>query len=266
MDTPKFPIIFAGHGSPMNAIEDNTFSQTWAGLGQTLPRPKAILCISAHWQTRGTQVTAMEKPRTIYDFYGFPAELYRQKYPAPGSRELAQRVQSLLGADATGLDSEWGLDHGTWSVLLRMFPGADIPVVQLSLDTNMPEAAHYELAKRLRPLREEGVLVIGSGNMVHNLGVINWAGQPYDWAVQTDAQLKTMIEQRDHTAIIRFPSSSREARLAVPTNEHFLPAVYILALQETSEQFTFFNEDISLGSIGMRGFVSAAAGWGEAKP
>jgi 4,5-DOPA dioxygenase extradiol len=258
MDDQLFPILFVGHGSPMNAIEDNTFSQTWARLGQDLPRPRAILCVSAHWQTRGTQVTAMEKPRTIYDFYGFPPELYRQKYPAPGSVELARRVQSLLGADTAGLDEEWGLDHGTWSVLIRMYPKADIPVVQLSLDMNLPEAAHYELAQRLRPLREEGVLVLGSGNMVHNLGMINWEGKPFEWAVQADARLKAMIEQRDHAGMQRFPPSSREARLAVPTNEHFLPALYILALQGADEQFTFFNEEVSLGSIGMRGFVSAS--------
>jgi len=256
MDTQTFPILFAGHGSPMNAIEDNLFSQTWAQLGQALPRPTSILCISAHWQTRGTQLTAMEKPRTIYDFSGFPAELYQQKYPAPGSADLARRVQALLGAERAGLDSRWGLDHGTWSVLLRMYPQADIPVVQLSLDVNLAESAHYELAKGLRPLREEGVLILGSGNMVHNLGVLNWTGEPLDWAVQADTELKTMIEQRDHPAMIRFPSSSREARLAVPTNEHFLPALYVLALQGPDEPFTFFNEEISLGSIGMRGFVT----------
>ena len=259
METQTFPILFVGHGSPMNAIEDNAFSQTWAKLGQSLPHPKAILCISAHWQTQGTQITAMQNPRTIYDFYGFPPELYQQKYPAPGSADLARRVQDLLGADVAALDNDWGLDHGTWSVLLRMVPEANIPVVQLSLDVNIAEAAHYELAKRLRPLREEGVLVLGSGNIVHNLGVINWAGEPYDWAVQSDARLKAMIEQRDHAAMQRFPASSREARLAVPTNEHFLPALYVLALQDAHEQFAFFNEEIALGSIGMRGFVSAGS-------
>jgi 4,5-DOPA dioxygenase extradiol len=258
MKPQSLPILFVGHGSPMNAIEDNPFSRTWARLGQTLPRPETILCISAHWQTRGTQITAMEKPRTIYDFSGFPPELYQQKYPAPGSVELARRVQAMLGAERAGLDNQWGLDHGTWSVLLRMYPQADIPVVQLSLDVNIAEGGHYELAKRLRPLRDEGVLVMGSGNMVHNLGLLNWAGEPFDWALQADAQLKTMIEQRDHPALISFPTSSREARLAVPTNEHYLPALYILALQDADESLTFFNEAISLGSLAMRGFVSAS--------
>ena len=257
MDNQRHPILFVGHGSPMNAIEDNSFSQTWARLGQSLPHPRAIVCVSAHWQTRGTQVTAMEMPRTIYDFYGFPPELYQQKYPAPGSVELAKRIQDLLGTDTAALNSTWGLDHGTWSVLIRMYPKADLPVVQLSLDMNVPEAAHYELAKRLRVLREEGVLVMGSGNLVHNLGVLNWGAAPHDWALRADAQLKDMIEQRDHAAFLRFPSSSRDARLAVPTNEHFLPGVYVLALQEADEAFTFFNEEVSLGSIGMRGFVSA---------
>ena len=255
MSAKKLPVLFVGHGSPMNAIEDNEFSREWAELGRSLPRPQAILCVSAHWQSRGTQVTAMPQPRTIYDFYGFPPELYRQVYPAPGSPDLARRVQTLLGTERVTLDEGWGLDHGTWSVLIRMFPQADIPVVQLSLDATRPEADHYRLAKGLAPLRDEGILVIGSGNVVHNLSVINWDGAPYDWAVAADARLKDLVTARDHPAIIAYPGSGREARLAVPTNEHFLPLLYVLALQEENENTRFFNEAVSLGSISMRGVV-----------
>jgi 4,5-DOPA dioxygenase extradiol len=255
MNTHPFPALFVGHGSPMNAIEDNEFSRTWAELGASLPRPEAIVCISAHWQTNGSQVTAMPQPKTIYDFYGFPPELYQQVYPAPGSTELAHRVQSCLAPSAVVLDESWGLDHGTWSVLLKMYPQADIPVIQLSLDASQPEAYHYELAKRLRPLRQEGLLVMGSGNLVHNLGLLRWDDRPLDWAMEADTQLKTWIENGDHAAIVKFPTSSRAARLAVPTNEHFLPALYILALQEEGEKTRFFNEKLSLGSLSMRGVI-----------
>jgi 4,5-DOPA dioxygenase extradiol len=255
MNTNRLPAVFAGHGSPMNAIEDTPYSQAWGELGRSLPRPKAILCVSAHWETSGTQVTAMPRPRTIYDFYGFPPELYAQTYPAPGSPELARRVQAVLAPTPVGLDQGWGFDHGAWSVLIRMVPDADIPVVQLSLDATQPEAYHYELARRLAPLREEGVLVLGSGNIVHNLRMIDFSGQPHDWAVEADTRMKELIDARDHPAIVAFPHSSRAARLAVPTNEHFLPVLYVLALQAEGEGLRYFNEDVSLGSLSMRGIV-----------
>jgi 4,5-DOPA dioxygenase extradiol len=239
----------------MNALEDNSFSRTWAEIGTSLPRPKAILCVSAHWQTNGTQATAMPQPKTIYDFSGFPAELYRKVYPAPGSPELAQRAQALLGATAVTLDQNWGLDHGTWSVLIRMFPKADIPVVQLSLDASQPEAMHYELAKRLRPLRNEGVLVLGSGNIVHNLRMLSFDERPLDWALEADERSRPLIEDGDHQGLIDFPHSSKAARLAVPTNEHYLPLLYILALQEKDEGLRFFNDAMSLGSLSMRSIV-----------
>ena len=255
MDTLTLPAIFFGHGSPMNAIEDNEYSQVWAELGRTLPRPAAILCISAHWQTRGTQVTAMEKPKTLYDFYGFPPELYRVVYPAPGSAELARQVQALLSPLPVVQDQDWGLDHGAWSVLSRVYPRADIPVVQLSLDAAVPEAYHYELAKQLRPLRQQGVLVVGSGNIVHNLRLINWQDAPHDWALEADARARELIEARDHAGMIAFPGSIRAARLAVPTHEHFLPLLYILAMQTTDDPLRFFTEKVSMGSLSMRGVV-----------
>jgi 4,5-DOPA dioxygenase extradiol len=255
MKTQKFPVVFAGHGSPMNAIEHNAFSQTWAELGQALPRPSAILCVSAHWETRGTQVTAMTQPKTIHDFGGFPPELYQQVYPAPGAPVLAERVKALLSPTPVGLDQDWGLDHGTWSVLIRMYPRADIPVVQLSLDATQPEATHYELAKRLSPLREEGVLIVGSGNIVHNLRLIDWNDHDLDWAVEADTCMKDLIDARDHAGVIAFPHSSRAARLAVPTNEHFLPVLYVLAQQGAEENLRYFNDKISMGSLSMRGLV-----------
>ena len=236
----------------MNAIEDNRFSQTWADLGASLEQPKAILCISAHWQTAGAQVTAMEKPRTIYDFGGFPPELYRQVYPAPGSPELAAQVKNALGSTPLVLDQSWGLDHGTWSVLIRMFPAANIPVVQLSLDATQPEAYHFELAKKLLPLREQGVLVLGSGNVVHNLRLLSMDERPLDWALEADERAKQLIETHDYQGMIDFPTASRATRLAVPTNEHFLPLLYALALHQEGEELHFFNDGMSLGSLSMR--------------
>jgi len=247
------PVVFVGHGSPMNAIEDNEFSRVWIEIGERLPQPKAVLCISAHWETNGTQVTAMESPRTIHDFYGFPAELYQQQYPAPGSPQLADRVRQLLDPVPVRFDFDWGLDHGAWAVLLRLFPAADVPVVQLSLDRTQPAASHYAMAKALRPLRHEGVLILGSGNMVHNLAMMRWQETPYDWATEFDLTLKRLIEAGDHGAIIDFPRFGRIARLAIPTDEHFLPLLYVLALQEPAEPIRFFAEKVTYGSISMRG-------------
>jgi len=251
-DNTTMPALFIGHGSPMNAIEDNEFSQAWIEIGERLPQPKAILCISAHWETNGTSVTAMKKPKTIHDFYGFPPALYQQQYPAPGSPELARLVQQTIQKTGVQLDFDWGLDHGTWSVLIRMFPQADIPVVQLSLDRTKPPAVHCELGQALRPLRERGVLIVGSGNMVHNLGIMTWDDRAYDWAAQFDLTLKKLIETGDHESIIHYDQFGRMAKLAIPTNEHFLPLLYTLALKDDAEAVSFFAEKVTFGSISMR--------------
>lgn len=249
----RMPVLFVGHGSPMNAIEDNEFSQAWLEIGKRLPRPKAILCVSAHWETDGTAVTAMTNPRTIHDFSGFPEELYQKQYPAPGAPEWAAATRKLIRKTDVILDDAWGLDHGTWSVLCRMFPKADIPVFQLSLDFSKDAVYHYELARELDPLRDQGVLVVGSGNLVHNLRLMEWTDKPFDWAVSFDQTVKKLIEQRDHTALIHYKKLGREAELSIPTNEHYLPLMYVLALQGNDESARFFSEKVTLGSISMRG-------------
>ncbi len=248
----KMPVLFVGHGSPMNAIEDNEFGRTWAQVGQTLPKPKAILCVSAHWETRGTQVTGMDQPKTIHDFGGFPPELYAMEYPAPGSPELARLAQATIRKTQVRLDQSWGLDHGTWSVLVKMFPQADLPVVQLSLDRTQAPDYHYALGKELRALRNKGVLIVGSGNVVHNLGLIAWDGGAYDWAIEFDATIKQLILAGDHAAITQYQKLGPAARLAIPTNEHYLPLLYILSLQDPQENVRFFNDQISMGSLSMR--------------
>jgi len=248
----RMPVLFVGHGSPMNAIEDNEFSRAWTAEGKALPAPKAILCVSAHWETEGTQVTAMEKPRTIYDFYGFPPELYAKTYPAPGSPELAQHVQNLLGADGFAPDLSWGLDHGTWSVLSRLFPGADVPVVQLSLDVTKTARQHYDLGKQLQPLRDEGVLIVGSGNIVHNLRMVVFEDTAYDWAVSFDGKVKQWILDDDHESIIDYSKQGREAALAVNSAEHYKPLLYALGAREPGEPVRFFAEKVWGGSVSMR--------------
>ncbi len=251
----KMPALFVGHGSPMNAIEDNEFSRAWAEVGRALPRPDAILCISAHWETGGTLVTGMDQPKTIHDFGGFPPALYAMQYPAPGSPELARLTQGIVQKTQVRLDQTWGLDHGTWSVLYRMFPDAGIPVVQLSLDRTQPPEAHYALGKDLRALRNQGVLIVGSGNMVHNLRVAVFRDQAYDWAVEFDAIARKLIESGDHDALVHYQNLGPAARLAIPTNEHYLPLLYVLALQDEREPLRFFAERVTLGSISMRSFV-----------
>lgn len=252
--TPKMPVLFVGHGSPMNAIEDNEFSRAWAALGSAAPRPRAILCISAHWETDGTRVTAMPKPKTIHDFGGFPSELYNKQYPADGSPAWAQTTCETIHSAHIEPDLTWGLDHGTWSVLCRMFPAADIPVFQLSLDRKLTPRRHYELGRELAPLREKGLLIIGSGNIVHNLSMLQWTDKPYDWAVEFDATAKALIEKQDHDALIHYDRLGSQAALAIPTNEHYLPMLYTLGLQDKNESLTFFTEKVVLGSISMRGF------------
>lgn len=245
------PALFVGHGNPMNAIEDNEFSRTWAELGKSLPVPNGIVCISAHWETDGTCVTAMEHPATIHDFSGFPAVLENMTYPAPGSPELAGRVRA--GARSTRIrpDRSWGLDHGAWSVLCRMYPHADIPVVQVSLDAGAPPSFHYELGRELGRLRKEGVLILGSGNMVHNLGTMAWQDEGFDWAVESDRAMAELIGAADHQTMIDYRNLPN-ARQAIPTEEHYLPLLYVLGAAGKDSPATFLSERVTLGSISMR--------------
>jgi len=252
MHNTHMPVLFVGHGNPMNAIEDNEFSQAWTRIGASLPAPRAILCISAHWETNGTAVTAMLDPKTIHDFYGFPPALFAIQYSAPGSPELAEEICSLVKTVEIKPDQNWGLDHGTWSVLMRMFPNADIPVLQLSLDRTQSPQYHYDLGRELRSLRDHGVLIIGSGNMVHNLGLVVWDDIALDWALEFDGKLKDWILQDNHTPIIHYQDYGRPAQLAVNSAEHFEPLLYTLGLKEPGEEVQFFTEKVSMGSISMR--------------
>lgn len=246
------PLLFVGHGNPMNAIEDNEFSRAWTQLGAALPRPRGIVCVSAHWETDGTCVTAMDRPATIHDFSGFPAALENMLYPAPGSPELADRVMAIAPSARIRPDRSWGLDHGAWSVLCRMYPQADIPVVQVSLDAGAPPDFHYELGRELGELRQEGVLLLGSGNMVHNLGVMAWQQGGFDWAEECDKAMAELIAAADHQALIDY-ARIPHARKAIPTEEHYLPLLYVLGAAGEGEPVTFFNEKVTLGSVSMRG-------------
>jgi 4,5-DOPA dioxygenase extradiol len=249
---PLMPALFIGHGSPMNAIEDNGFRQSWQALGKALPMARAILCISAHWETTGLAITASPAPNTIHDFYGFPQALFDVQYAAPGHPELANQIADLLGPETVHLDVNRGLDHGAWSVLRPMYPTADIPVLQLSLDRTRDAASHYELAKKLRPLREQGIMIMGSGNIVHNLRAFNFEQtQPYDWATAFDHIVKNCILQRDHAALCDYSKFGQTAALCIPTAEHYLPLLYVLAQQQDDDELTFFNETV-MSSISMR--------------
>lgn len=250
----RMPAIFLGHGNPLNALADNDWTRAWRLLGETIPAPKAILCISAHWYIPHLAVTAMPLPRTIHDFGGFPPELFEFQYPAPGSPELAQRVSELLGGDVEMDTNNWGLDHGTWSVLCHLYPDHDIPVVQLSINETEAAPFHYEAARLLGPLRDEGVLVIGSGNLVHNLHAYAWGNRnigPFDWAAQFDQTVRELITSGEHEPLIYYEQLGRESLLAVPTPEHYLPLLYILALQREEESVTFPVEGFDGGSISM---------------
>ncbi len=251
--TPAMPVLFLGHGSPMNAIEDNPFSRGWQEVGRGLPRPSAILCISAHWETRGTFVTGMDKPRTIHDFGGFPQALFDVQYPAPGSPELAASTQQAITSAHVGVDHAWGLDHGAWSVIIHLFPKADIPVVQLSLDRTLSPAQHYALASELASLRKKGVLIIGSGNMVHNLGVIDWHNPAggYDWAQEASTRMKELIQSGDHGGLVNYGTQGKAFQLSIPTPEHYLPLLYTLALKEEADPLSLFNDQLMMGSIAM---------------
>jgi len=254
--TPRMPALFVGHGNPMNAIEDNAYSRSWRAMGETLPTPHAILCVSAHWMTRGTTLVHIgERPKTIHDFGGFPRELFMQQYRAPGAPDVAAAAIELVRSSHIETDSEWGLDHGAWSVLIQMFPKANIPVFQLSLDLSRDPAAHLALARELKPLREKGVLVIGSGNLVHNLGALAPGAPPYDWAQTFDAQMKERIEARDAVGVAAALGAGRAARLSHPTPEHFLPALFPLGVADEKDELSFFNASFDMASISMRSFL-----------
>ncbi len=263
-DTGKMPVLFIGHGSPMNMVLSNSYTKSLDDLGPTLPKPRAIMVISAHWLTHGTFVGCMEKPRIIHDFYGFPQELYRVKYDCPGAPEMAKRVTGLDGA--RGLihcDETWGLDHASYSVLRHLFPASDIPVFEMSLDYSFNDwhpkqvRYHYKLARRLRPLRDEGILIIGSGNMVHNLDLINFADMnapPYDWAAEADEAMRSRLLTGEHRELVDYLSMGGAASLAVPSLDHYLPMIYAIALQEEGEDLRFIHEGFQNGSVSMRSF------------
>jgi len=266
MDTrSRMPAIFFGHGSPMNALEQNRYTQAWKQLGALAGRPKTILAISAHWYTHGTAVTAMERPKTIHDFYGFPQALFEVQYPAPGDPKLAARVRELLAPLDVALDRSWGLDHGTWSVLKHAFPSAEVPVVQLAIDGTKPASFHYALGAHLAPLRDEGVLLVGSGNVVHNLRTIGWdGGAPYDWAMRFNDHVREAIQAKQYDRLIDFGTAAADARLAAPTPDHYLPLLYILGAQAPDETAHIAIDGLELKSIGMMSlWVDAAPAAGS---
>ena len=254
--TAKMPVLFLGHGSPMNAIEENEFVRGFRNIAKEIPKPNAILCVSAHWETRGTFVTAMANPVTIHDFGGFPQALFDVQYPAAGHPGLAKETKSLIKKTEVGLDDKWGLDHGAWSVIKHLYPNADVPVIQLSLDYYQSPQYHYELARELKSLREKGVLIIGSGNMVHNLGMVAWDKlnddeYGFDWAIEANEQMKKHILSGDHKKLIDFRSQGKSFDLAIPTPEHYLPLLYSLAMKDEKDPVSLFNDKAIAGSLTM---------------
>lgn len=252
----QLPILFFGHGSPMNAIEENEFVEGFRNAVKDIPTPKAILCISAHWETKGTFVTAMETPKTIHDFGGFPSELYQVQYPAPGSPEWALETKQIITQTSVGLDYDWGLDHGTWSVVKHLYPLANIPIFQLSLDYTQSPIYHFELARQMAELRQKGVLIIGSGNMVHNLRLLDWNNIQtddfaFDWAREANEKMKTLMLQNDFKSLTQYQNMGKAFQMAIPTPEHFLPLLYILALKKEQETISFFNDKAVAGSLTM---------------
>jgi 4,5-DOPA dioxygenase extradiol len=248
------PAFFFGHGNPMNAISSNAYTKGWRRIGERTPRPQAILSISAHWYVPGTGVTVSTAPRTIHDFGGFPRELYAVRYPAPGDAALARRVQRMLAPLPVALDDSWGLDHGTWSVLKHVFPAADVPVVQLSIDESQPASFHYEIGRKLAPLRAEGVLIVGSGNLVHNLHAYAWGTrepEPFDWAVRFEQEARGLLVTGDTEPLIDYESLGRDALLSVPTPDHYLPLLYVLGTRQEEDLVTFPVEGIDGGSVSM---------------
>lgn len=252
----EHPVLFIGHGSPMNGIEDNEFSRTWAKFGNEIPKPKAVLVISAHWLTNGTHITAMENPKTIHDFGSFPQALFDVQYPAKGNPELAKETASLIHTTNVGFDHDWGLDHGTWTVVRHMYSNADIPVLQLSIDYNKPTQYHYDLAKQLKLLRSKGVLIIGSGNMIHNLRMVAWdklseSNYGFDWAIEMNEIFKQKIENGDFQSLIDYEKLNSAAKLAIPTPDHYFPLIYSIALQNKKDDIQFFNDNLVGGSLNM---------------
>ena len=252
-DTMLMPVLFVGHGSPMNAIEENEFTSGWRTTGASIAKPRAILCISAHWETKGSHITAMQQPRTIHDFCGFPEQLYTLQYPAPGSLQVANEIKEQSSPAEIEMDQNWGFDHGCWSVLKHMFPEATIPVLQLSLDYTLSPQAHYDLARNLSGLRRKGILVIGSGNMVHNLRMVNWhkPAHGHDWAGEANEKLKKLILANEHKILTGLASPVQEMALAIPTAEHYIPLLYALAMQEKNDSVSIFNDKVVYGSVSM---------------
>lgn len=254
-NTPKMPVLFLGHGSPMNAITENEFVQGFRKVSSEIEKPKAIVVVSAHWETQGTRVTAMEQPSTIHDFGGFLQELYEVQYPAPGIPQLAQEVKDMVQTTPVHLDDKWGLDHGAWSVIRHMYPEADVPVIQLSLDHRKTPQEHYELAQELNKLREKGILIVGSGNNVHNLRMVHWGklneNFGFDWANEANERMKEFILSGNHQDLINYSKMGRAFQLSIPTPEHFLPLLYALALQDKKDQISIFNDEPVGGSLAM---------------
>jgi len=257
----RAPAVFFGHGSPMNTLEHNRHTEAWRTFGRTTPRPRAILAISAHWYVRETAITAMAVPKTIHDFGGFPPALHAYQYPARGDPQLAARVHDLLAPVSVRLDLDWGLDHGTWSVLAHVYPDADIPVVQLAIDRTRPAAFHHEFGQLLAPLRDEGVMLVGSGNIVHNLGVIQWNphAAPYPWAKRFNDATRDLLQRHDHAPLIAYESLGDAARMSVPTSEHYLPALYVMGARREDETLSIVTDGIELGSISMLSFAYRGA-------
>ncbi|MDB5231242.1 MAG: dioxygenase extradiol [Chitinophagaceae bacterium] len=248
------PVLFIGHGSPMNGIEDNEFSRRWTDIAKQIPVPAAVLVVSAHWLTNGTHITAMDFPKTIHDFGGFPQELFDVQYPAPGSPKIAAETAKLFTSTPIELSHDWGLDHGAWTIIRHMYPDADVPVLQLSIDYTKPPQYHYELVKEIYALRKKGVLVIGSGNMVHNLRMVDWSminGGGYDWTLELNEKFKQLIVNKNHQSLIDYKALGKEAQLAIPTPEHYLPLLYSLGLQKEKDEISFFNDKAVGGSLTM---------------
>ena len=250
----RMPAIFFGHGNPMNALQTNVWTASWARIGQTIPRPRGIVCVSAHWYLPGTLVTGVERPRTIHDFGGFPRPLYEVQYPAPGNLDLARRVQERLVPTDVQLDNDWGFDHGTWSVLVHVFPDADVPIVQLSIDETQPAQFHFDLGQRLAPLRDDGVLVMGSGNLVHNLHAYAWGRhpvEPFDWAVRFETKARELMSKGNFEPLVRYEAMGRDAMLSAPTPDHYLPLIYVLGAAQRDEPVTFPVDGVDGGAVSM---------------
>ncbi|MEQ7922199.1 4,5-DOPA dioxygenase extradiol [Xanthomonas sp. WHRI 1810A] len=261
----RMPALFIGHGTPMNALERNEFSDSWTALGKCIGKPKAILMISAHWMTRGVAVTAMATPRTIHDFGAFPQALFDKRYNAPGAPAVAQRIATLLAPMEVTLDQKWGFDHGTWSVLVHLYPDADVPVLQLSMESSQPPAFHYELGARLQQLRDEGVLIVGSGNVVHNLSMINFgmSDSGFDWAVRFQERVRKIIASGDDRSLTQFPDMGPDASRAIPTSDHFLPLLYVLGARDLKDDAVeFITPSCVFGSLSMM----SIALWPSARP